>query len=278
VNGFLTIIHLTIHEARRRRILLAALLGGLATVLCFGIGIHFVDRDLARHADVPLIQRRMILTTLTMAGLFAVKFLVVMTSVLLPVDTLSGEITSGVMQTLASKPIRRSDIVLGKWMAHALILAGYVLVVAGGVVLVARLVCGVMPPRVPLGISLMLLQGLVLLSLSIAGGSRLSTIANGLAVFSLEGIAFVGSWIEQIGTMVGNDAARYIGTAASLIMPGEAMWQLAEWHMQPPLLRELHMTPFSPASVPNGAMVLWAVGYLVVTLMVGLRSFARRGL
>jgi len=36
----------------------------------------------------------------------------VITAVLLPVDTLSGEIASGVIQTLAAKPIRRGEIVL----------------------------------------------------------------------------------------------------------------------------------------------------------------------
>jgi hypothetical protein len=124
----------------------------------------------------------------------------------------------------------------------------------------------------------MLLEGMVLLTLSIAGGSRLSTIANGLMVFGLQGIAFVAGWTEQIGTLLGNDSARTIGTAASLVMPSEAMWQLAAWHMQPPLLRDLHLTPFSPASVPSVAMVAWTIGYVVLTLAIGLRSFSRRGL
>jgi hypothetical protein len=61
-------------------------------------------------------------------------------------------------------------------------------------------------------------------------------------------------------------------------MPSEALWQLAAWHMQPPLMRELLLTPFSPASVPNLAMVVWAGGYVIVTLLIGLRGFAKRGL
>ncbi|OGF05510.1 MAG: hypothetical protein A2W00_01285 [Candidatus Eisenbacteria bacterium RBG_16_71_46] len=273
----LTIAHLTLDEAARRKVLLATVVCGLVFIALFGIGFYFIHRDLMRDA-LPMAQRRMMLTFFTMAGLYAVNFLMVMTAVLLPVDTLSGEIASGVMQTVASKPIRRGEIVLGKWLAHGLVLAGYLLLMAGGVLLVARAISGVTPPHVERGMPLMLLEGVVLMTLSVAGGARLSTITNGIAVLGLYGLAFVGSWTEQIGTLAGNETARYIGTTASLIMPSEALWQLAAWHMQPPIMRDLHLTPFSPASVPNAAMVAWAAGYVVVTLLVGLRAFSRRSL
>ena len=113
---------------------------------------------------------------------------------------------------------------------------------------------------------------------SIAGGTRFSTITNGMLVFGLFGLAFIGGWMEQIGTYTGNLAARNVGTTASLLMPSESLWQLAAWHMQPPLMRDLHMTPFSPASVPSPAMVVWAVAYLIAALAFAVRSFARRGL
>jgi hypothetical protein len=48
--------------------------------------------------------------------------------------------------------------------------------------------------------------------------------------------------------------------------------------MQPSIMRELVMTPFSPASLPSMAMVWWAVGYIVVALAVGVRGFGRRAL
>jgi len=65
---------------------------------------------------------------------------------------------------------------------------------------------------------------------------------------------------------------------ASLIMPSESMWQLAAHHMQPPLMSQLQITPFSPASVPSPAMVMWTAGYVVVALLVALVQFSRRSL
>jgi Cu-processing system permease protein len=278
MSRILTIAQLTLHESTRRKVLLATVLCGAAFIVLFAIGIFFIHRDMVRDVHMQMAQRRMMLIFFSMAGLYAVNFLMVMTAVLLPVDTLSGEIASGVMQTVASKPIRRYEIVLGKWLGHAVVLVGYLLMMAGGVLLAAHFVTGVTPPHPERGIPLMLLEGLVLMTLSIAGGSRLSTTTNGIVVLGLYGLAFVGGWTEQIGTHIGNETARHVGTVASLIMPSEAMWQLASWHMQPPLMRDLHMTPFSPASVPNTAMVVWAAGYLIVALCLGLRAFSRRAL
>jgi len=278
MHGLTTIIRLTLHEAARKRVLLAALLFGIAFVALFAIGFHFVERDLSKHAGVPLVQRRMMLDFFILAGLYAVNMLTLVTAVLLPVDTLSGEIASGVMQTVASKPIRRETIVLGKWLAYEILIAGYLLLLAGGVLVVARWLSGVTPPAIARGLPLMLLEGTVLTSLCFAGGSRFTTITNGVIVFGLYGIAFIGSWVEQVGALAGNEATRYIGTLASLVMPSEALWQLAAWHMQPSMMRDLHLTPFSPASVPSTAMVAWAAAYAIVALALAVRHFTRRPL
>ena len=277
MRGLLTVFHLTLHEAMRHRVLVAALIGGAAFLVLFGVGFHFIDLDLRRQSTT-LIERRLMLNMFVLAGLFAVNFLSVMTAVMLPVDTLSGEIASGVMQTLASKPVRRAAIVLGKWAAYVSLVVGYLGVMAGGVVLVGRLFGHVTPPRVGQGLSLMVLECTLLVTLSIAGGTRLSTVTNGVTVLGLYGFALIGNWVEQIGALAGNGTARSIGTLASLLMPSESMWQLAASRMQPAIMSELHMSPFSPVSVPSPAMVAWTAGYVLVVLLLGLRQFQHRAL
>jgi ABC-type transport system involved in multi-copper enzyme maturation permease subunit len=108
LRGFGTIFRLTLYEARQRRILLATVVCGLAFVVLFGVGFFFMHRDVSRHVGAQFVEKQMILNIFILAGLYAVNFLTVITAVLMPVDTLSGEIGSGVMQTIASKPIRRS--------------------------------------------------------------------------------------------------------------------------------------------------------------------------
>lgn len=273
MRDLLTVLHLTLFEAMRRRILMAALICGAAFVILFGVGIHFIALDVG-----PRIERAMVLNFMTLAGLYAVNFLTVMSAVLLPLDTLSGEIESGVSQTLASKPIRRSSIVLGKWLAYLIVVLSYLALIAGGVVLASRVVAGFALPGFGRGLPLMMLEATLLVSLSIAGGTRLSTVTSGVMAFGFYGLAFIGSWVEQIGAMTSNDAARQVGVVASLIMPSESMWQLASSQMQPALMREMNATPFSPASVPSPAMVVWAVGYVVLLVAIAVRSYGRRAL
>lgn len=280
MRGILTISQLTIHEALRKRVLLAALILGLAFLMLFALGFYFMNREviLSPRGPETTAERGLIYIFLTMAGLYAVNFLMVMMAALLPVDTLSGEIRSGAIQSLVTKPLRRSEILLGKWLGFWVILAGYLLMMGGGVLLIARVITNTIPPDTFIGIPLMLLEATLLLTLSIAGGTRLSTLANGVMVFGLFGLAFIGGWIEQIGALFQNETARNIGVIASLIVPSESLWQLAAYNMQPALMRDLNLTPFSPSSVPSSAMVVWAVGYTVLVLMWGLWSFRTRDL
>lgn len=280
MKGILTISQLTIHEALRKRVLLAALLLGIAFLVVFGIGFYFMNREVITGARGPetQIQRGLIYIFLTMAGLYAVNFLMVMMAALLPIDTVSGEIRSGAIQSLVTKPLHRSEVLLGKWLGFWVILAAYLVLMAGGVLVIASWIGNTSPPNVWFGVSLMLLEATLLLTLSIAGGTRLSTLANGVMVFGLFGLAFIGGWIEQIGTLFQNETARLVGIITSLLVPTEALWQLAAYNMQPALMRDMTLTPFSPASVPSNMMIVWAGGYILLILFVGLWSFRTRDL
>jgi ABC-type transport system involved in multi-copper enzyme maturation permease subunit len=278
MRDILTILHITLHEAGRRRVLTATLIGAAAFLLLYGIGFHFVARKVMTDGGLTVVRQRLFLNFLTLAGLYVSHFLALMTAVLLPVDTLSGDIASGVVQTVATKPVARSSIVLGKWLAFSLVAVAYYMVVALGVLAIARVLGHFTPPGLAVGMPLMALEAVVFVSISIAGGATLATVTNGVLVFGLYGLAFIGTWVEQVGAIAGNQAAQNVGTIASLIMPTEALWQRAAYHMQPAMMRDLHMTPFSPASLPSPAMVWWAAGYALVALALGVRAFEKRAL
>jgi Cu-processing system permease protein len=156
--------------------------------------------------------------------------------------------------------------------------AAYSVMLAGGVVCVMRVMTGFAQPHMERALPLLLLEATVLLTVSIAGGVRLTTVTNGIVAFAFYGLAFIGGWIEQIGVLMGSDAARYIGTAISLVSPTDALWRLATYQLLPPLMRDLQLTPFSSASVPSVAMVLWAVGFVIIVLWFALRKFQHRPL
>src|SRR5687767_1795304 len=213
-----TIAHLTLAEARRRRMVTAAVLCGGGFLAVFAAGVFFAYNQLEREAH-SFVQRQATLTFLNLAGLYAANFLAVLTAVLLPADTLSGEVDSGIMQTLASKPIRRSEILLGKWLGHGAIVIGYLLLLSGGVVLAIRVAGGFVPVNIGRGLPFMMLEVLLLMTIAIAGGTRFSTVTNGIATLGFYGIAFIGGWLEQVGAMLNLSSLRTVGVVASLISP-----------------------------------------------------------
>ena len=279
MRGTLLIARLTWLETRRRRIALAALVCGLLFLVVFGSAIYFgFNRAVAAEGAVDAVGMRVAATVLTVAGLYVVNFLVTAVAILLPIDSLSGEIGSGVIQTLASKPVDRAAIVVGKWLAYLGMTAAYLALLGGGVVLSMRWFADYQAPAVVLPLALMLLGAAVMLSITIAGGVRFSTITNGIVAFGFYGIAFIAGWMEQILSLFGNSTARHVGTVVSLLSPADAMWRRAAYELQPVTAVIFQAGPFGVASVPSAAMIGWAVAFVVAVLAFAAWLFRRRPL
>lgn len=274
---------LTIRETQRRRILWIAFLMGLLFLLIFGLGFHYILLDIEAE---PAFRRQsagqfteMIANFLTLTGLYVINFLVIVIAALLSAGSVSGEIESHTIEAIVTKPLRRWEIVLGKWLGFAVVLSLYLLLLAGGVLLIAYLRSGYRLQDVPSGLGLMLLSALSMLSLSILGGTRLSTLANGALAFMLYATAFVGGWVEQIGALLRNETAVDLGIASSLIMPADVLWKKASIVFQPRVLDTMEFAgPFVVTSQPNDAVVVYAILYTLVLLLAALWSFSRRDL
>jgi len=276
----LVIARLTFKEAGRRRILLAALALGVVFLTIYGLGIHFIKRDLTRHGEhLQRIVALPMYNFLVISGLYVVNFLTLAMTVLTSVDTIAGEIDSGTVHILAAKPIRRRQILIGKWLGFAIMLSLYLLLMAGGVIALSRLILGYLVPNPLRGLALIWLNQLLVLNITLLGGTYLSTLANGVLVFAAYGVAFIGGWIEQIGAFLGNETTAVIGIISSLLMPSEALWKRASFEMQTTLAEAVSPTPFTAvASVPSIAMVIYAILYAVAALTLAVHGFNRRDL
>jgi len=277
MRDVITVAHLTLLEARRRRIVLAGAVCALAFLTVFSVAVVFAYREMARDGTISFIERQGTLTAIMLVGFMAANFLSVIFAILLPVDTLSGEIDSGVVQTLASKPIDRAQIVLGKWAGHLLLALSYLLLLAAGILLVIRVVAGLAPAGVPRALPLLMLEITLSLTVAVAGGARFSTVTNAIMAVGFYGVAFIGGFVEQIGGLAGVGSMRTIGILVSLVSPADSMWRLAARYMEPEILRSTGMLALG-ASVPSPLMVWWAIGFTALTLLYAIRAFRRRAL
>jgi Cu-processing system permease protein len=271
-----TITWLTFHEARRRKMVLAALLLGGLFLLVYSIGLYLINNELL-ESNSSAVQRSVTYNLLMIAGLYVVHFLTVMLAIFASVDTVSGEIASHTIQTIVTKPVRRWQVLFGKWLGYAGMLLFYLALLAGGILLIVRIVTGYVPQNPMAGVGLLMLESLVLLSLSLLGGTVFSTLTNGVALFMFYGLAFIGAWVEQIGSFLRSQSAVNVGIVSSLLMPVEALWRRAAFLMQPPLVSAIP-SPFSGVSPPSIAMVVYALAYTALALALAMRSFSQRDL
>ncbi len=267
----------TFQEASRKKLLAMALLAGMAFLLFFAIATHF-QMESFQDRHIPPFVRNQVLSGILMMGLYAIDLLVVVMTVLTSVDTLSGEIDSGTIQAVATKPVRRWELLVGKWLGFSGMLTLYILLMVVGLNALTYVMTGVIARHVLQGIALIWLESMLLLSLTLFFGTSFSTLTNGAMVLGLHGLAFLGGWIEQAGALTNTPKAVMVGVVASILMPSEALWRRAAFEMQSPLATATNLSPFSGASVPSGAMVGYGAVYALLFLALAIRRLSQRDL
>lgn len=282
------IARFTVLEAARRRLLLAAALLSLAFLALFAVGFWFLhDRiaeQMARSGPGARASLGLFAAVMTLLGFYVVNFLAALLALFTSVGTISGEIESGTLHSIVPKPLRRSDVVLGKFVGYALLLGVYVGAMGAGLLLIVGTIAGYSPPDPARALGLMLWEAWLLLALSLLGGSALPTLANGVAVFLLFGLAWIGGLIEAIGGALQSDAMVNLGIATSLLVPNDALWRAASYYLQPVALLAAQSAgpgagiPFVSSTPPAPAMLLWSAGYLLAALVGAVALFGRRDL
>ncbi|MCD6518956.1 MAG: ABC transporter permease subunit [Anaerolineae bacterium] len=278
-QALLLISELTFHEAKRRRTFWLAGGLGFLFIALYALGFFFVYKEmrqsLPKGFDLALTSGFSFFLT---AGFYGISFLGVMLAVLASATVFAGDIQSQTIQLLATKPLPRHCIVLGKWLGLGVLLSIYISALSLGLVLATYLIARYIPPNVFAGILLLIMEALVMLTIGILAGTHLNMIGSGILSFMLYGLAFIGGWTEQIGSFSANETATDIGILISLIVPSEAMWRMASYLLQPPALRSLSLSPFSIASAPSLAMLLYTIIYIAGLLIWAIRTFAQRDL
>jgi Cu-processing system permease protein len=298
--NLLVVARWTVLEARRRKLLLAGIVLSVAFVALFAVGFtllyHTEERNLLGPGAVPsnpagiLGAREELLaisTILVVLGLYGVQFLAALLGLFLGVASVSPEIDSGALHAVLARPLSRLEYLLGRFLALAGLLTAYVLVMSGSLLLIARVVAGYEAGDAVRAIGLMILEVLILLAVSLLGSTVLPTLANGVVMLALFGLAWLGGIIGFVGTIPpGNELMANLGTAVGLLLPADAVWRGASYHVLPSslLVASSFVTgpegglPFGSTSPMAPAMLSWALAYPAACLAVAVAAFRRRDL
>lgn len=271
----LLIARFTLKEALRKRFFLMAAIAGLVFLALYALGFHLVREEWQR-SGLPVARVDVFSVQLVLAGLFLIHLLGILVAIAVSAATLSQEVEEGTIQLIATKPLGRWEIVLGKWLGLAALLALYILGMAWGILGVARYISGFWPAQPLAPTLLMLLAALFFLSLSMLWGSFLPALANALLLLTLFGMAFFGGMVEQIGAVIRSEAMVNMGIGTSLLAPSDALWRLAARVLAPNLA--LTASPFASATEPSRWMVAYAAFYAGLALLGATRIFGKRDL
>jgi Cu-processing system permease protein len=277
MSGIWTMAGVTFREASRRRILWTALIAGVLLLAIFAVALRLQVLEFQSRAMSPFV-RYQVESGMLMVGLYTCDLLAVVMTILTSIDTLAGEISSGTIQAIATKPIARWQIFAGKFIGFTGMVTAYVILTFCGTVAVSYAVTGVVPEHPVQGVALIICECLVALSVTFLLGTRFGTLTNGVLALGFQGVAFMGGWLEQVSGFSQSAHIVTLGIVSSLIMPGESLWRRAAYEMQTPLAGSLSFSPFANVSIPSGTALGYAVVYLVVVLSVAIWQFGRRDL
>ncbi len=277
----LTIAGLTLREAARRRVVWALL--ALTAVLLVLSGWGFsklvgLDTELGTMTSG---EARLVASLLLNLIMFGLSLIAAIGTAFLAGPTLAGEVESGQALAILARPVRRSAVLLGKWLGLVAFGSGYVVLAGLAEILVVRVAVGYWPPSPATGLALLAAQTVVLLTLALLLSSAVSPMASGIVAVGLFGATWVAGVVGGIGGALGNEGVERVGTVSRVVLPTDGLWRGAMNAFQDPIALVqmgpgeggfpfLSEAPLAPAYLAWAA--LWIAGIWGLTAL----SFQRR--
>src|SRR4029078_9818934 len=105
---------------------------------------------------------------------------------------IAADVDSGVAHAMLARPIRRADLVIGRWLGLSVVVLAYAAV--SGLVEMAAVpvVSGYAPPNPPEAVAYLAAQAIVLMTVALLLSTRLPAMASGAICVVLFGLRWVG--------------------------------------------------------------------------------------
>ena len=281
----LVIARLTVQEAARRRLLLALIVLTLIVVGFSAWGFHKITTvNRADGTPLPPAQVALITSQLLIVVTFMYSGVLALSAAVVAGPLISSEVESGLLLSMLARPVRRSEVVIGKWLGLAVLVAIYAAGSAFLELMAVDWATGYLPPH-PLQLVVFVgAEGLTLLSLGLLLSTRLSGITGGVIALVAWLMAWIGGVVGDIGLSLQNQAVENVGVISHLILPSDGLWRGAIYAMEPDaFLATLRAAgtlaranPFAAVDPPPMSYLLWVVVWFGIMLTLSVWSFRTR--
>jgi Cu-processing system permease protein len=268
------IARFTFHEAIRRRTVVAAAIFTLVYLGLFAFGTHYAVRELETSALIIPSAKPLLISQVLLTGMWIGSLASGMLAIFCASGAISAEVENATLHAIAAKPLRRWEIVVGKWLGLALISVVYTVIVVGAVIAIVWLRAGYAGSAPLIAMGALAMQTLVLLSLTVLASSWFPSLATSIGVFIAHAIAMAAGVQEQLGFVLKNQTMQNAGVWVSLVIPSDAMEKLAAAALQNTTGATLTLPgPFSVLSPPSPWMVAYALLYSALCLLLAIVRF-----
>ena len=277
---------LTLRELMRRRLVAAVALLTVVIVAFTAWGMHRLATAIVDGAPIaePAVRATAAGIVILLAFLFS--FVVALGAALVGAPAIGESIANGEILAVLARPVRRTEVVLGRWLGTLTALTLFVAAAGGLELIVVRWMTGYVPPH-PL-VALAYLSGVatVVTTAAIALATRVPALAAGIVSALLFGLAWIGGIVESIGLALGNQRLADAGTLVALVYPSDALWRGALYALQPAVFSAIaananangNVNPFTVTSPPPAALLAWSCGWVIAVLVTGIAAFRTRDL
>ena len=129
---------------------------------------------------------------------FMFSFVLAMSAAFLAAPAIASDVESGTVHAMLARPMRRSDLVIGRWLGLAIVVAGYAALSGLFAIGVVGLVSGHLPPQPLVAVAFLACQAIVVLTLALSLGTRLPGIAAGAVTVVLFGLGWFAGVLGSI--------------------------------------------------------------------------------
>src|SRR5262249_26592275 len=154
----------------------------------------------------------------------------------LAAPAIASDVETGTVHAMLARPMRRSDLVIGRWLGLSVIVAADAGLSGLFAIAVVDFVGGPLPPAALVAVAFLAFQAIAVLTLALALGTRLPAIAAGAVTVVLFGL---GWFVGVLGSLaVAFDATALAQTAdyVRVLIPTDGLWRGVVYGLEPPLV------------------------------------------
>jgi ABC-2 type transport system permease protein len=286
VRGIWLIARLTVAEAARRRILWVLLALTLISVSLTTWGVERLV-SLARENGSNELGIQVGVSQVLILVAFMFSFVLAMTAAFLGAPAIAADLESGVAHAILARPIRRADLVLGRWIGLVAIVAAYASLSGLLEISTVRFVSGYVPPEPLLAVLFLSAQAVVLLTFAMLLSTRLPAIASGAVCVVLFGLGWMAGVFAGIGRFFDAGPLVDVAEASRWILPSDGLWRGTIYSLEPPAVvltalgrggSAAQANPFFAAALPPAPFLIWSAIWIALVLGLAAISLSRRDL